>query len=396
MDIDVKTIFLVNIVIAFAGTGACFLSWYYGRNNVSLLGWALGLALGGAGALIFSLRGPSSPAIMSVTANTLVVSSYFLVWQSVRSFNDGKIRIGRVLAVAGVFAACFSLALLAGADMRIQIILVSVLLSGLSLVTAWDVLKSRLTDALRSRISTAAGFALMGMAMFTRAAFAVLHTALRPDAFFDPTHGITLLINTGCIVIVTLGLLLMANERLQRRYARLASTDSLTGLRNRRSFLAKSRHLARHAAEKNLPACVLMMDLDRFSEINRVFGHAGGDLALAAFADCVRAELRLTDVIGRYGGEEFCVYLADTTAAEADQVAQRLCASTARLAIDVAGRTLRVTVSIGVSILRAGDLEASINAADQALYRAKERGRNIVCYTDRAAAEIGATTSVAA
>ncbi len=167
---------------------------------------------------------------------------------------------------------------------------------------------------------------------------------------------------------------------MRRRYEKLASTDELTGLPNRRFFLEHGERLCRRAAQAKVPACILLMDLDHFSEVNRQFGHPGGDHALASFAAFTRAQLRPTDLIGRYGGEEFCVLLQRTEEKEGARIAERLRAGVAAMAIDLAGDVLRITVSIGLTQLDDdGDLRASIRQADIALYRAKAMGRTCVC-----------------
>jgi diguanylate cyclase (GGDEF)-like protein len=219
--------------------------------------------------------------------------------------------------------------------------------------------------------------------MIVRAIFSLLWEAPSTESvFYDPTHGSTLFVNTVCLVAVALGLLMMANERLRRRYETLASTDELTGLPNRRFFLEHGERLCRRAARDELPACILMMDLDHFSEVNRLFGHPGGDHALATFANFTHQQLRPTDLIARYGGEEFCVLLLGADEEEGVRMAERLRAGIADLSIDLGGETLKITVSIGLARLDDdGDLQASIRKADIALYRAKALGRNLVCST---------------
>src|SRR5262249_15598671 len=149
-------------------------------------------------------------------------------------------------------------------------------------------------------------------------------------------------------------LLAMVSERQRRRFEQLATTDPLTGLPNRRFFFDRGEWLARYVSDNRSQAAVLMMDLDRFSDINRRFGHHGGDRALAVFAASVRAQLRPHDLVA--GGEEFCVLLLGLDEQEACRVAERLRATVAALAIDVEGQTLGFTVSIGVAALVDGDL----------------------------------------
>jgi diguanylate cyclase (GGDEF)-like protein len=379
MSIDVLTIYLLNFVIAFSMAGLCFFSWLHSRDILGLRGWAISLLLGAMGSLELSLRTNSSPLYMVVMANSLIVAGYSTVWMSVRRFNSGERGIKFAVVPTTVFVVIFTGALLAGIDVNKRVALCSFVIAILSTLAAWEVLRARVTEPLSSRLPTALALLLMAFSMLVRLVFSLLSDAPEGDTtpFYDPTQGITLFINTICVVAMTLGFLLMANERLRHHYEKLASTDELTHLRNRRFFLEEAERLASRGALGMSRACVLMIDLDHFTNVNRTFGHAGGDRALVAFAGLARRQLRPDDLIARYGGEEFCALLRDVDEPEALQVAERLRAAIADLSLDVDGRALRITASIGVATLRA-DLQDAMRRADAALYRAKERGRNRV------------------
>ena len=186
------------------------------------------------------------------------------------------------------------------------------------------------------------------------------------------------MINSFGILSLCFGLVMTASERTSSRYRRLALTDDLTGLPNRRFLLEQGGRLGRKAGLYGSTACVLMMDLDHFAEVNKRFGHAGGDTALVAFADLLRQYMRPTDTVARYGGEEFCALLMGTDLEEAAGIAERLREAVAGKAIDIGGHAVKITVSIGAARLRDGDLAASMRDADAALYRAKALGRNRV------------------
>jgi two-component system, cell cycle response regulator len=159
------------------------------------------------------------------------------------------------------------------------------------------------------------------------------------------------------------------------RSLELAVTDALTGLRNRRYVRRHLEGLLRSGAA----VAVLLLDVDRFKPLNDRHGHAAGDVALRAVADTVREHLRAVDVVARYGGEEFLVVMANAGEEEAVAVAERLRIAIADRPIAVTGATLNLTVSIGTAITRgAAGADRLIAAADAALYRAKERGRNRV------------------
>lgn len=176
--------------------------------------------------------------------------------------------------------------------------------------------------------------------------------------------------------------LIRANRELQRREAEvteLSLTDPLTRLGNRRRLeVALDQETAR-ADRYGGELSMILVDLDHFKAINDTWGHPAGDAVLSAFADILREELRRTDVAARYGGEEFCVLMPETPLAAAAGCAERI-----RLAL--AARTIPpldqpVTASFGVAARRPSEFPASLlQRADEALYAAKEGGRDcVVC-----------------
>jgi diguanylate cyclase (GGDEF)-like protein len=176
--------------------------------------------------------------------------------------------------------------------------------------------------------------------------------------------------------------ILRQNDELER----LASRDPLTGCLNRRAFYVQFEKAFAESREHDTELCCLMVDIDHFKRINDQFGHAVGDQAIQAVASCLSAGLRLTDTVGRYGGEEFCLMFPRTTLAEVSILAERL-----RIQVETdAGDRVRtasrlvITVSCGVSSTALGartPLEL-IDQADKALYAAKEGGRNCVMALD--------------
>jgi diguanylate cyclase (GGDEF)-like protein len=183
------------------------------------------------------------------------------------------------------------------------------------------------------------------------------------------------------ILVVLLVLAIAGALRTQRRLAlaeRRAATDVLTGLPNRRHADETLERLLASARRKGRSVAVMLFDLDRFKEINDRFGHAVGDDALRTTADGTRELLRGSDYVARFGGEEFIVLLSETGSAEARTVAEALRSRIAEL--DVAGLDGRMTASFGVAVYPDHGVGADelIKAADAALYRAKETGRNRV------------------
>jgi diguanylate cyclase (GGDEF)-like protein len=171
-------------------------------------------------------------------------------------------------------------------------------------------------------------------------------------------------------------------ERQNKQLHMLATRDALTGCLNRRALLEQAEPLLAQAGADGQPLACIMTDIDRFKSINDRFGHLMGDEVLKSVAAILGDGLREHDLLCRYGGEEFCIVLPDSSVDQAERVAQRL-----REQIERKGNTNvraieppTVTSSFGVAVLAAedADLAALIERADQALYAAKEGGRNRV------------------
>ncbi len=184
----------------------------------------------------------------------------------------------------------------------------------------------------------------------------------------------TMLYAVGTAFIV----LVLANERTMRIHKDAALTDELTGLLNRRGVLQAAQGLITQQARKGDTVSALIFDLDHFKSINDKFGHAVGDKALHLFATTATVSMRTSDIVGRFGGEEF-VALLPGTLADAKIVAERVRKAFEAAGVTVAGCDLHATVSIGAASGQPGtDIVALLAAADAALYRAKANGRNRV------------------
>lgn len=164
-----------------------------------------------------------------------------------------------------------------------------------------------------------------------------------------------------------------------------AATDALTGLPNSREVQDTLKRMSAHAARTLSPLTALLLDLDHFKQINDSHGHALGDDVLAALGTTVRAALRASDFVGRYGGEEFVILLPDTGREEGAIVAEKIRHAVAT--ITVSRVTRPITASIGLATFPddAGDSVALLRSADRALYVAKSNGRNRVEVSNRAA-----------
>ncbi len=172
-------------------------------------------------------------------------------------------------------------------------------------------------------------------------------------------------------------------EREWSAMRQAANTDALTNLANRAYLMPRLGRLLAEAIRDGRPLCVVMADLDHFKPINDTHGHQVGDQVLRDTAARLRAAVRDFDLVARYGGEEFIAVLRDTPLETALQVAERIRKRIGDSPFNIAGTSLVVTISQGIAQVRSGDsVDALIERADAALYRAKQAGRNCVVVDD--------------
>lgn len=178
--------------------------------------------------------------------------------------------------------------------------------------------------------------------------------------------------------------LIRANERLSalnKELEEISITDGLTRTFNRQHFMDRIRLEVKRAHRYGANVSLLMMDIDHFKNVNDTFGHQAGDAVLAGVAARIRERLRETDLFARYGGEEFCVLAMAMDQGEAFTLAEKLREIIAGAAFEYSGRNIQITISIGVAAWRPSlreNFEELIRLADDALYAAKDQGRNRV------------------
>ncbi len=180
----------------------------------------------------------------------------------------------------------------------------------------------------------------------------------------------------------TLRLEIFERRRVEAELRKLATTDPLTGIYNRRHFF----HLAEREFERRQrykeSISIIMLDLDYFKQINDTYGHTAGDKVLNTAVQHFQDSLRKVDVLARYGGEEFVILLPETGCEHAKQMAERLRTRLANAPIRIDGKELKITASFGIASASKEDntvnLDILLNRADKALYKAKDSGRNAI------------------
>ncbi|MFG1346901.1 GGDEF domain-containing protein [Xanthobacter autotrophicus DSM 431] len=346
---------------------------YWGLCNICL----------SAGSLFIAARPTLGLHASVLVGNGLLFVAMGLLFSGIRAFDGRPPLLAEALltAIGGVLALAISLAF--GDNMPDRVTIVSLVLSIWAALSAVALLETPGSGPLLSRF--ASGVLLLAVALFLaiRGLTAQLG-AIGLQPFDSPVELGWLLFAIGLAVAWSFGSLFMVLERL-------ASVDDLTGLLNRRATLQQAASCLKAAKSRRLPLSLLLADLDHFKLVNDRFGHDVGDTVLRRFAAVMPGAVRPSDVVGRHGGEEFCIALPGADEKNAQLIAERLRLLAEANLARVDGLNTAVTLSVGTATFSPGSPELStipelIAAADKALYAAKAAGRNRVFAASRVTA----------
>ncbi len=210
------------------------------------------------------------------------------------------------------------------------------------------------------------------------------HLKIAQDRQREQAHFTTMVASAGALIIALLTFHLISNWRHRRQLVLLANQDGLTALPNRRHTFELASAALQNASAAHVPLTAAIIDLDHFKSINDRCGHAGGDKVLKDFARVCRGSIRNSDILGRWGGEEFLLVMPGTTLDVALVILERVRSRALGIALPATGAGLRVALSAGLATNEADvqSLDDLIARADAALYQAKEDGRNLVRVAD--------------
>jgi diguanylate cyclase (GGDEF)-like protein len=374
MTLDTSTLYLVATMVA-AMLGAMLLFFGKQENIPALKWWGTAYLLGAASVALWTLTAGTLGEMLSLALNAIGFVACGMVWNASRVFHGRKPNLpGLVLGAIAWIAAVMTLAPEASA-MRMTI--------GAGIVAVYAALTASELWSERRRtlqrrwpaivVPVLHGFVLMLPIL--------LGDLLRPyDDKFSGSIWVTIfsielvLYAVGTVFVI----FMLVSERTVTAHKTAASIDPLTGMFNRRGFAEASSRVIEREANAGRPVTVLMFDIDHFKSINDRFGHPAGDEILKLFAVIVVNALRISDLSGRIGGEEFAALLP-CSLEEGITAAERVREAFANSGIVVEDGPVDTTVSIGVAGGPAGtELEVLLAAADTALYQAKRDGRNRV------------------
>ncbi len=382
MHLDVFTALAASTAVVFLNGLALSIFWLRNRASHWLAWWAAAFFVIGIGNCL-AIIAPSSPKSLGLAAGSAVFFVGFgLIWQAARVF-EGRKPLPWTLAALSIVPACATALPQVGADTGLRVIAVSLPLTGALVLAAWEIWRGR-QEKLPSRGALIGALLLTALLVGMRVPFGKL--AAYPLGAEAPNQAVVFILVGGLILVsMVLSLLMVAIslERAELDQRRLAATDPLTGLLNRRGLDASFE-------DGRLPAgaAVIVFDLDQFKQVNDTFGHAAGDALIAGFALICREELHQVDLAARLGGEEFALVLARADRHAALILAEQIRQRYERMVVEIEGGAIAGTVSGGVFASSKSEpvwLSGALAEADRAMYQAKTAGRNRVFVSESVA-----------
>ena len=376
LAVDGRTMLMVMLVSCVLMATVLWFA-FAGRFRDGLGKWTISLWVQAFAWLLFAGRGFIPDLLSIAAANGLLALAWSLQFAAIIEFRRRRVPHWLLWApTAGIFILFLALI----GNPRAQLAAGSWLYGAANVLVASAVLRGRPRHIFRARWLLASCYLIAAVTLIVRGigsraeqeAFAAV---MAPYAY----EGLLYLGIYALIVAGSLAFLLMHKERSDEESSRLATTDPLTGVFNRRTFIELAEQELARTRRAGAPLAFMMLDLDHFKRVNDTYGHLTGDEVLVSFTRLIKDCVRRGDLIVRYGGEEFCVLLPGTPLSAATALAERIRATTASSALTA--KPFKVTVSIGLTaftgdaVTALGDL---LGRADEALYRAKGEGRNCV------------------
>jgi diguanylate cyclase (GGDEF)-like protein len=377
MNLDVNTLFLVTIYVeAMLGLLLLF-AWVQNSAITAVAWWGSAHLLRASSVVLFGMYGSAPDWVSIDLSNAILFTSFAVTWTGARIFD------GRQPSYIGLFggavlwlAACRIPAI--AQSMEARVLISSFIITGYTWGAAYEFWRGR-SEPLVSRWPAIFMLFAHGSLFLLRTPLAAVLPWI-PDSQVYESVWLTVLSFEALLFTIAIAfiLLAMAKERIEFLHKTASLVDSLTGIANRRAFLEGAAVMARRIDADPRPAAVLLVDLDHFKSINDSFGHALGDRVLQVFAETAHANIGPYDLLGRLGGEEFALALYDVDRERAVEIAEDIRQSFEDVASEVDGHRVDATCSVGVAVSEEGplDISALLGQADEALYKAKERGRN--------------------
>lgn len=378
MYVDIRTMLVVLSITCLLMAITLWLA-FPGQSRDGLAKWAAALALQSVAWMLFATTGLTSEVIPVVAGNLLFSVGVAMKIVSLMEFQQRTAPRWLPLALPAAITALFLVFL---NNVTALILLNGAAYAAAFACIAWLMWRPPHTTSMRIRWLMMGTYAAAATGFFARALIGLLQPEVLPQNMDgNALQTASYLFGFALIVLSSTGILLMHKERADELTRRLATTDPLTGVYNRRTFVELADMALARAQRTGKPLSLLMLDLDHFKRVNDRHGHLVGDQVLKSFVRVAETCLRREDLLVRFGGEEFCVLLPDTTLEGAMALAERVRVLVAETPLRAGKAQINVTVSFGVDTIREGEpgtVDLLLERADAALYRAKRGGRNRV------------------
>ena len=383
MNLDLRTMMLMISMLTLLLSGLLALAGSHAGSIRGVRLWALAsLCYSLASFIAFAHLTSTSNDWMIVLSVVLVMAGSGLQFSGIQAFKEERIDWRIPLLVVGMAFALSVWFTILHPDADARAIANSLVFALINALCA-RALFIRIEQPLRTAYwFNGASFAVLATASLIRAATVFqappgTFVGLTSQLPFVPERFLAISL---ILMSVTFGFILMLNYRLITDMQKIALRDGLTGAPNRRSLEEEAIRLRARCNRTGKTLAIMMIDVDHFKSINDHCGHPVGDKVLQRLAAVAQASIRRDDYFARYGGEEFCILLPATTEEKARVLADRLRQAYAALTMEFGGAVLQSTISIGVADSNHVGLEfhALVTAADQAMYHAKQAGRNRV------------------
>jgi diguanylate cyclase (GGDEF)-like protein len=379
MNLDANTLFLVAIYVeALLGLLLLF-AWVQNTQIQAVAWWGCAHLMRSGSIVLFGMYGSVSDLISIDLANAILFFSFGVTWTGARVF-DHRAPLPVYLLIGPLLWFFVSHIPAFTENLDLRVLLSCGIIATYTWLTAYEFWRGR-SEPLVSRWPAI-------FLLFANGSLFLLRTPMAGMLPWLPgghvLESVWLIVMTFESLLFTISiafiLLAMAKERAEYRLRTAAMVDSLTGIANRRAFLQDGTALTKRHAANPCPTAVLLIDLDHFKSINDRFGHAVGDRVLQIFARTAQENIKSPDLIGRLGGEEFAVVFHNVGQERAAARAELIRTAFAEAADEVDGYPVAATLSIGMVFSRDTELDLPdlLIQADEALYDAKERGRNRV------------------
>ena len=353
--------------------------WRRSRDSRALLTWSVASIMAALAWSLIAARELVPDWLSIAVGNGVLITAWMVLLAGMRLFAGRSIRWTVALAPGAIVFVLFAVVPPVRDSLGVRVAVVNVALMLCLLLLVYDALRDQRREPLQARWIVVASVTVAVASNFARA---VLAFRIDPGSSFltsGPPQEIGVFVQGAALLGWSVGVLLMTRERLENQLDDSARRDVLTGVLNRRGFDdAAQRYLERSGSTSEV--ALLAVDLDRFKQVNDTHGHEVGDRLLRACAEALEAHLRPGELLGRQGGEEFCVLLPGSDVQEAERRAEALRQVVGDTYVDdCVGARVRVTASIGIAAANLPVVLADLQRpADGALYQAKRDGRDLV------------------